>query len=81
MIEKKNERKNRKIVEPTLQHHEECSSEDAIAGIGTMAHVDHDHVIGIGVAACMGEIQRDEVEKWSSRKLTTRRRVHRRRRE
>jgi hypothetical protein len=47
----KNERKNRKIAESTLQHDEECTSEDAIASVDTMSHVDHDDVIDVGVAA------------------------------
>jgi hypothetical protein len=54
------------IAESTLQRHEECSREDAIPGVGTMDHADHDHVIDVGVASWMVEIKRDEVEKWSS---------------
>jgi hypothetical protein len=42
---------NRKIGEPTLQHHRNCSSQDAIAGVGTMDHTDHDDVLDVGVAA------------------------------
>jgi hypothetical protein len=44
-------RKNRKIAESTLQHHEEWRSEGAIAGVCTMAHADHDDVLDASIAA------------------------------
>jgi hypothetical protein len=47
----KNERKNRKIAESTLQHREGCSSDDAIAGVDMMVYVDRDDVLDVGVAA------------------------------
>jgi hypothetical protein len=50
-IERKNGRKMRKIAESTLQHDEECSSEDAIAGGDTTTHADHDDVLGVCVDA------------------------------
>jgi hypothetical protein len=43
--------KKRKIAESTLQRHDEWRSDDAIAGVGTMAHADHDCVLDVGVAA------------------------------
>jgi hypothetical protein len=51
MKERKNERKNRKTAESTLHHDEWCGSEDVIAEVGTMAHVDHDNVLDVGVTA------------------------------
>jgi hypothetical protein len=51
MSERKDERRTRKIAESTLQRDERSTSEDAIAGVGAMAHADHDDVLGVGVAA------------------------------
>jgi hypothetical protein len=51
MSERKNERRNKKIAESALQHDEECSVEDAIAAVSTMAHADHDDMLCVGVAA------------------------------
>jgi hypothetical protein len=48
---RKKERKNSKISESTLQQDEECSVEDAIAGVGTMNHADHGDVLCVGIAA------------------------------
>jgi hypothetical protein len=61
--------KKRKIAESTLQQREECRSEGAIAGVGTMAHADYDDVVCVGVGSWMMEIKPDEVEKWSSREI------------
>jgi hypothetical protein len=44
--ERKNERKNRKLAESTLQHGDEWRSNDAI-----MARADHDDVLCVGIAA------------------------------
>jgi hypothetical protein len=54
--------KTGKISESTLQHDEERSVEDAIAGVATVTHADYDDMLD--VAAWTEEIQRDEVEKW-----------------
>jgi hypothetical protein len=51
MKERKNERKNRKTTESTLQHHDEWRSDVAIAGVGTVTYADHDDVLEVGVAA------------------------------
>jgi hypothetical protein len=50
---RRKERKNRRLAESTLQHDEESTGDDAIAGdtVRTMARVDHDDVIVVGVAA------------------------------
>jgi hypothetical protein len=48
---RKKERKNRKIFESTLQHDEECSSEDAIAGVDTVNHADHVGMLDDGATA------------------------------
>jgi hypothetical protein len=49
---RKKERKNRKIAESTLQRDEECSSDDAIGGVGATL-IFHDAALGTGVPACM----------------------------
>jgi hypothetical protein len=61
------EEKNTKIAESTLQRDERYSSDDDAASVDTVTHVDYDDMLDVSVAAWTVEIQRDEVEKWSSR--------------
>jgi hypothetical protein len=51
MRERKNDRKNRKIAESTLQQNEEWRSEDNIAGVDTTAPDEHDDMLCVGIAA------------------------------